>query len=411
MFTKSSRRGAARVSAVWTIVAFVLFFVALGFGYIASQDAAVARRDEQKATQEKNESVAQFTAALNDTSRVSSVLGFRGDSQVSNQEVALEKLNDIKGVIPDTKDVTTYEALLPLVRSAYTAELAKNASQATRIAELEEQVARMRTEFADGQRTKDTQISTLGTEVEDARRNARTEIESLEKTKDTLTKERNRLDEEVKRGQQAIAEVERSLADAKAVYQSYVRNKTREINDMRRAAERPDGEVTAVSLALNRVWIDLGLGDRLSQGTVFQVTGNDRSDVKGMIEVVKVEPDRAECRIVSMVDSYDPIVVSHNIWNDLYQAKGRRYAVLAGRFDGAWNEKELRTLLGDIGIVVQDKIDINTDFLIAGSARAVENEEGEQEIVEVADTPVYKDAIAAGLTIISIRDVEQYFRR
>ena len=68
-------------------------------------------------------------------------------------------------------------------------------------------------------------------------------------------------------------------------------------------------------------------------------------------------------------------------------------------------------LLGQIGITVQDKIDINTDFLIAGAAQAVENEDGEQEIVEVAETPVYKDAIAQGLTILSIRDIEQYFRK
>ena len=138
----------------------------------------------------------------------------------------------------------------------------------------------------------------------------------------------------------------------------------------------------------------------------------DPADIKGLIEVIDVQPKHSVCRVVSLTNAFDPIVTSHTIWNDLYQSKGARYAVLGGRFDGQWNEKELRLLLADIGITVQDAININTDFLIAGSARAVRNEEtDEMEIIEVSETPVYKDAIARGLTILSIRDVEQYFRK
>ena len=52
-------------------------------------------------------------------------------------------------------------------------------------------------------------------------------------------------------------------------------------------------------------------------------------------------------------------------------------------FDDRIDAAVLRVLLDEIGITVQDEIDINTDFLIAGAARPVENDEGEQVMEQV----------------------------
>lgn len=413
MLTKSTRRGAARVSAVWTIVAFVLFFVALGFAYVASDDAAQMKTQLAAAQQQLSTNEAAVDAEIKKWQDVSNLLGYRGDSDnvPSNLEAAKEALDTVKAAFPSTDGVTTFQALLPLTQTEYARALAEINTLQQNLTAARNETTQARAATTEVQREKDGRITTLSGELSDAQANARNEISTLEANVARLTGDRNRLDGEVKTRQGELDDLNKKIEEAKATYQSYVRNATREKNDMLKSAQKPDGEVTAVSEKLGRVWINLGAADRLSEGIVFRVTGSDPGDVKGLIQVIDVQPNRAECKIVSLVDSFQPIVETHLIWNDLFTARGQRYAVIAGRFDGTWNEKELRILLGEIGITVQDKIDINTDFLIAGAAQAVENEDGEQEIVEVADTPVYKDAIAQGLTILSIRDVEQYFRK
>ena len=413
MSTKNSRRGAARLNAIWTIVAFVLFFVAFGASFVISDDAANLRRELTTVKDELQKAQDANAVEIKKWQEVSTLLGYRGDSTSvpSNLEAAAAALDSIKAAFPNTDGVKTFQDLLPLTQTALLNQQKENEALRTRNADLESQVRQGTASLNDVRREKDQNIATLRSELGDAQKTASSQISSLESDKANLIRDRNRLDESVKERQNELADLNRKIEETKAQFQSYVRNKTRELNDMRRAAERPDGEVTAVSTDLGKVWINLGANDRLSAGTVFRVTGSDPADVKGFIEVLEVEPKRAVCKIQSLTNKFSPIVVSHQIWNDLYEAKGRRYAVLAGRFDGTWNEKEIRLLLDEIGITVQDGIDINTDFLIAGAARAVENEEGESVMEQVADTPVYKDAVSRGLTILSIRDIEQYFKR
>lgn len=413
MLTKSSRRGAARVSAVWTIVAFVLFFVALGIAYVASDDAANLRRQLDSAVAAKAAADEANAIEIKKWNEVSTVLGYRGDSTSvpSNLEAAQAALEQVKAAFPNTDGVKTFQDLLPLTQTAYASVLGQLNAETKAVADLRSQVAQSSVALNDVRREKDSNISTLRSELTDKETTARNDISTLERDKSTLQQERNRLDADVKQRQTELALLEKKIQESEALFQSYVRNKTREINDIRRAPERPDGEVTAVSEALGQVWINLGAGDRLSVGTSFTVTGSNATDVIGSIEVIEVQPTRAICKVKSLTNKFDPIVPTHRIWNPLYEAKGQRYAVLAGRFDGVWNEKEVRILLDEIGITVQNEIDINTDFLIAGAAKAVENDDGEQVMEQVADTIVYKDAISRGLTILSIRDIEQYFRK
>jgi hypothetical protein len=413
MLTKSSRRGAARVSAVWTIVAFVLFFVALGFAYVASDDAAILRRQLNETTAAKAAADEANSQEIKKWNEVSTLLGYRGDSTSvpSNLEAARAALEQVKTAFPNTDGVKTFQDLLPLTQTAYASVLGQLDVQTKAAADLQSQVRQGGVALNDVRREKDTTISSIRSELTDAQTNATTEIATLERDKTNLQQERNRLDVSVKERQTELAALDKKIQETEAQYQSYVRNKTRELNDIRRASQRPDGEVLAVSEALGQVWINLGAVDRLSEGTSFRITGTNPADVIGFIEVIEVEPTRSICKITSLTNKFNPIVPTHHIWNDLYEAKGHRYAVLAGRFDGVWNEKEIRILLDEIGITVQNEIDINTDFLIAGAAKAVENDDGEQVMEQVADTTVYKDAVSRGLTILSIRDIEQYFRK
>ena len=80
--------------------------------------------------------------------------------------------------------------------------------------------------------------------------------------------------------------------------------------------------------------------------------------------------------------------------------------VTAGKYD----EAKLRVLLKDMGITVQDKLDFNTDYLIIGSDLWTD-EDGNQleEALSPTELPVYKDAEANGVQIVSIKTLASYF--
>ncbi len=73
---KRSQRGAARVSAAWMIVVIVLFFVSLGFAYVANQDAETARLNAAKAEADKVTADASASVEYDLARDVSKVLGF-----------------------------------------------------------------------------------------------------------------------------------------------------------------------------------------------------------------------------------------------------------------------------------------------------------------------------------------------
>jgi hypothetical protein len=86
-----------------------------------------------------------------------------------------------------------------------------------------------------------------------------------------------------------------------------------------------------------------------------------------MATVTNVEDRRAEVRFTEVADPYNPPVPGDVIYNPLYDPSGERTAVLAGRFSGQFNEAELKVLLSQMGITVQDKLTLDTDYLIVGS--------------------------------------------
>jgi hypothetical protein len=87
--------------------------------------------------------------------------------------------------------------------------------------------------------------------------------------------------------------------------------------------------------------------------------------------------------------------------------------VLAGRFAGQWNEAQLKALLSEMGITVQEELGLDTDYLIVGSELYADPETGEplEESMPVSELAVYKDAEAKGVLILPIRDLRNYFLR
>ena len=112
-------------------------------------------------------------------------------------------------------------------------------------------------------------------------------------------------------------------------------------------------------------------------------------------------------------DRFDPPVAGDSIFNPLYDPRGQRNAVLAGRFAGQWNEAQLKALLSEMGITVQQELGLDTDYLIVGSELYADPETGEplEEPMPVSELAVFKDAEAKGVLIVPIRDLRNYFLR
>ena len=162
-----SRRGVARVSAVWMIVMVILLLVVLGYAYIAQDEAASTERLRESAVAEAtqaNELVATKTAEL---AQSSGVLGFSTDPATipSNVDTANAALAEFKDAFPDMDPVTTFEAAVPSAIQSYRTKVAQIATLQTRIGDLESQLKAERDAKDALQSEKDARIAILEQEA------------------------------------------------------------------------------------------------------------------------------------------------------------------------------------------------------------------------------------------------------
>ncbi|MEC8495120.1 MAG: hypothetical protein VXZ39_09365, partial [Planctomycetota bacterium] len=409
----SARRGAARLSAVWLIVAFVLLVIVGAFGFIAQDAASKAEKDAQTARQDAESAAERRSEANAELSARSAILGFTADAATIPSDVtaAQAALDDFKVAFPDMEPATTFELALPLAKSAYATLQNRLATQATRIAELEGQVAAERTAKSEMEDTKDGEIRDLRTQLTDLRDTTSSEIARLESANEDLRSEVNTKTGELTDAADAARASEKVAADTKALQKSEKLRFEKAINDIARRSEKADGEIAGASSEYGIGFINLTAADRLSEGTVFRIVsgrpGADATVAKGYAEVTNVGPRLSEIRIFDVVDPKgQPIVEGDKIFNPLYEPKSQRNAVLAGSIEGIYNKPELVQLFSEIGITVQNELSNTTDYLITGGPIFVD-EEGEplEEPLQVSDLAAYAEAKDRGVLIIPMRDV------
>jgi hypothetical protein len=415
----SSRRGAARISAVWMIVVIVLMFVALGYAYIAQSDASGVETSYSEAVAQKEAADARFEASAAEMAARSEVLGFTTDFATvpSNVDAAKASLAAATEAFPDMGGVTTFEAALPEMTKAYQAKIAQIAELNTTITSLRGEIAAERTAKSELETAKNERIATLTQEKTDLEDGLKSEITRLE---DVTAEQRSKLDgktdevtqlsDDVRLGVRALDESKKSIASQQA-------NTNRLLQDIKKRAEKPDGEISAVLSAYDMGIINLAASDRLSEGVVFDIVsgrpGSDITKPKAKCRVTNVGVKFSEVEVYDVADPLgQPVVQGDLIYNSLYEAKGERNAVFAGNITGSYNKPELMLLFKEIGINVQDELSNTTNFLIVGGPM-FSDEEGEplEEPLQPESLPVYTEAIDRGVAIIPVRDVLQYFRR
>lgn len=415
-----SNRGAARVPAIWMILVFVLFLASTFLAYTAGDARTKAQGEAEAAVSAKEEADAARMTELARSRNISEVLGYynREDMQSrSDVEQAKQGLSEFKASFPGMTDAEiTWEEAWPKASAAYRDSLGKAKTLEAQIEDLRNQVSAANSATASVTSTKDKKIRELEQQLADAQTNAQDERNELERQLSAARNQFSSADSSWKAAQAELADEKRAReldANAARTRNAALTRTLAEQTGLTKEIQGPDGSVLATSASLGIAWIDLGAGDRISLGMRFDVTSGKPGSTtrKGVLEVTKVEPDRAECRVVDLADQFDPIVGGDTISNPIYVAGGTRNAVMAGRFSGTWNASELKVLMGEIGINVQDSMDKSTAFLIVGDPLYNDPETGEvlEEPMAVSEMALYKDAEAAGLTIVSIEDIRRFF--
>jgi hypothetical protein len=406
---KSSVRGMAKVSVVWSIVFLIAFIVAGVAFFLASgeMENQKLRADALAQQLEAKSADAEQSVA------VSGVVGFAAENGSSTDVETLRKgLAGLKTDFPDLgESVKTFQDAVPILVSAVN-------NQKQRISDLEAQVEARSTqieELQSGMRDAGTKAAAesaaLRSQVGDAQQQIDDTKSEYERQIAELREQIKTKTSEVGTVQVAKSESEKQFAQEAEALRTRMNEMGRKLQPFLKEPQNADGQVLAVSKVLSAGWIDLGTRNRLPVGTRFTVAASDDKRVKAIAEVTQVDEGMAEVRFMDQRDPFDPPTPGDLIWNPLYDPRGERYALLVGGFSGQYAEDQLKNLLAGMGVTVQKKLDKATDFLIVGNEQYVDQDGQPVETpIQPTDLPVFKEATAQGVQVVLLRDLRNYFR-
>jgi hypothetical protein len=414
---KRSKRGAAKVSVVWTIGIMMAFLVAVVLFFLTSQDNTknIARAEQSE------KKVKELTAQIEDEKKhyqdLSKIVGYYDETAAAPKTeipTVEEGMKALRGQIPEV------DASAKTLQKAMASAVKEYNNQKNSVKDRETQIASLKSEnealnknvrdISEKSANDQRELQRKLTDLEQAKADMQADLErQLAEARD------NYKDRDLKwhQEQTAGADSQRKFQQELQGLRGKLAEQGRKLNPFTKQPESPDGRILGVSKDLNLGWINLGSKNRLPVGTRFRVVSalQNETTVKAWAEVTQVEADMAEVRFLDQKDPFDPPVVGDLIFNPLYDPVGERHAILVGRFSGVMNEKDLRALLSEMGVVVQKSLDKTTDFMIVGAEMYTDdNGQPYPSPVQPTDLPVYKDAVAEGVQVVQMKDLRQYFR-
>lgn len=178
------------------------------------------------------------------------------------------------------------------------------------------------------------------------------------------------------------------------------------LKDRKRTVEldtSPDGSVLSVGENQDFAVIDLGKSsNNLMAGTNFDVYSIGKGGMeihKGSIKVTKVDGNSSECRVLDVVDAFNPIAPGDKIRSVFYSPKETTHVVLVGRFSKMGKSDAARRLQS-LGVVVDEKVSPATTYLIVGAP--------ESEAQPIEETVEYKTADLYGIPHISEKELSKF---
>ena len=412
----NARRGAARISVVWMIACIVVTLAAIGIAAIAFQDQADAESRQSQAQSQMQTELERADAVDSAHSELTRAVGWYDDTITTSRT----DVNALKTEFDKTKstfglgaDTTTLEDILPLVRQQFLAQQSEIETHKSTIDQLETEKSAVQSQMSTSLSDKDSTAADLRRQLSDAEDNASTKQSELETRVADLRDRNNTLDAEKRQLEADMDTAQRAFSSEKQSLMVRLDSQARKLNFVEKQSETADGNVLEYSKDLSLGWIDIGSRQRVAPGIRFQVVGGSRGEFKGWATVTSVEATMAEVQISGTPDRFNPVTPGDKLFNPLFDPKGGRYAVLAGRFSGSFNQKELGALLENMNIQVENDLTALTDFLIVGSELFTDpvTKEPLEDPLPPSELSVYKDAQArGGISIIPLKDIQKYFR-
>jgi predicted nucleic acid-binding Zn-ribbon protein len=412
-----SRRGAAPGVLIWIVGLVVAFLVSLTVAIISSGDAEAALAERDQMRSDRDAAVARLEVELDAVTELSKVLGFFDEDSAarrSETETANEALTTFKNGFNDMgATVTTFEQAAELAVPEFNAKVVQIRELNSRIADLQTQVATKTTQMNTLGSEKDTLIADLRSQLNDSEQSASDRQSDLEGQISSVRTSLTDRESALRKVRTDMESENRTHGQEKAAMQTRFDEMGRKLAFLKEP-EAKDGEVLAVNAELGLAWINIGQKNRLLRGTRFRIVDGTPGDgrLKAWCSVTRVEEGMAEVLLSDQADPFDPPVAGDIIYNPIYDPNSQRNAALVGRFSGTWNEKELRLLLEEVGIHIQDGVDKTTDYLIVGS-EIYTDDDGEplEEPSSPSEEPEYSNAVAMGVQIVPIKQIREYFLR
>jgi hypothetical protein len=323
--------------------------------------------------------------------------GIKAGAAGSKVTVNYGGTKDLRGAKPDMTNVMDYVVTLAMnrmvadikrYRTAYndavtakdTAEASYKQALAGKDAEIKAKVE----EMAALEGSKNQTIAELRRQVSDGETAKTTAEAEQKKVSETLTAENKML--------------KARLEEASGAVQV--------LKSRRRDVEKdtsPDGSVLSVGERQDFAVIDIGrVNNNLLAGTNFDVyaIGKGGQEIpKGAIKVMKVDATSAECRVLEVFDALNPVSPGDKVRSYFYSPKETIHVAMVGRFQKMGKSDAARRLQS-LGVVVDEKVTINTTYLIIG------DKEAENQPIE--DTAEYKEAAKYGIPLITERELSKF---
>ncbi len=281
--------------------------------------------------------------------------------------------------------------------------------------QLMSQLATARADKAAAEKANDDMITAQNTELANKneemnqlrQKNARQE-QALESQKDALSNElrdiTSKFDEAAKAHTKEIvvlrdfnARLDRDVRDYKLQERTH------------RERNLPDGQVTGVNYKEGTCYINIGTKHGLRRGTRFQVYRFAKGRVKqffGYIVVRDTERDRSLCAIEN---GARPMRQDY-ITSPAFDAEKSRTFYFLGNLPGRFNNQTATRILGQYGMKVADKFNLNVDFIVLGENPEMPEEGEEPDPNWFKKTQAYSDAIRWGVEMIRAEDLETYLK-
>ena len=398
-------RGAAQVSLMWVIAFAVIMLLSLGVAFLQNDQLTQLQQKRDSAVAESETLRSDLSALRNTRSEDLQALGF-SDSEgkfVSRDAIDSQVKEYIDRFGLDSGTVQRIEDIASPVFAKYEAVTGERDALQTELGQLRADLESRKQASMTAQKERDFTIQNLRTENEDMRNSKDNTISDLENQRDSLrdslresqseiTDLRDLLDQQSRDSEKALA----YLTQRNDILGS-------RLNNVARRAATSDGSILAVGP--ENAWLDLGYAHRLAVGMEFDVHNAKSHRVKGRVRVVEVEEKKARASIVSVVDKYDPIRENDVLVNDVYDPNRTLIVSLLGDGFGLYNQNDIRSKLESIGIEVRESVNIETDFLLLGTAFF------DEETGEVLDWGAYdshKAATSLSVTVVPQRDWGQW---